>query len=49
MTLNNKAAGLLKTRIVNKAKTTFINGVLTVSGNLGDVNPILSDIIFVPE
>ena len=49
MTLDNKAAGFLTTRISNKANFTFSHGILEINGNLQDVNQILADLIFVPE
>ena len=45
----NKKAGLLITRINNQANHTFIDGLLHISGNLEDVNQILTDVIFVPN
>ena len=49
LTLDNKAVGLLTSRIRNNATVVFSNGVFKVSGNLQDVNHILTDLIFVPN
>ena len=49
MTLSNKKAGMITTRVTNEANISFVDGVLLVSGNLENVNAILNDLIFVPN
>ena len=49
MALNNKNAGLFTIRITDEANVTFIDGVLEVSGDLENVNAILTDVIFIPD
>ena len=49
MALNNKNSGSLTTRITNEANVTFTEGVLEISGDLENVNEILTDVILIPD